>query len=101
MHFFIKILDDQSEERKTLLRNYYSTYKKAYPTDSGIDLIIPENYLIKGGATQMIHLGIACALDRKIPCGYFLCARSSISKTSTASPHAFLFVRTRRAERTD
>lgn len=79
MKLYIKIIENQSEESKQLLREYYNNYNKKYITDSGIDLVIPYNILCKWGETTSINLGISCQPDQLT--GYYLYPRSSLSST--------------------
>ncbi len=76
----IKITDET-------VRNYYEQYKNAHDTDSGIDLVIPQDTKIppfdeKNLFTE-IDCGIVCEFipnDGNVH-GYFINARSSIRKT--------------------
>jgi dUTP pyrophosphatase len=79
----LRIVIDQDAE----LLNYYTDKVKLhneqgpYP-NSGFDLICPEVY--ESDKTFMVNFKVKGAMydeDKKMPVGYFLFARSSISKT--------------------
>lgn len=78
MHLLIKIVDDDTD----ILQKYYSSYKKKFETDSGIDLITPQTYTINPHQTVQINLGICCQPVSEYPQGYYLYPRSSIAKTN-------------------
>jgi dUTP pyrophosphatase len=75
----IKVL---SKDPKVL--EYYKNYELT--NDSGIDLIIPENGIVKLGETFTIDHLIQCSMtnvnDNSISSAYWLVPRSSISKTN-------------------
>ena len=57
----------------------YQKHGHFHDGDSGLDVFITKNQIIKSGETVILRLGIACEnLDKK---SYLLMARSSISKT--------------------
>ena len=82
------VIDSQTDtELNTELVNYYTDKVKLhneqgpYP-NSGFDLICPEIY--ESDKTFMVNFKVKGAMydeDKKMPVGYFLFARSSISKT--------------------
>ena len=94
MNFHLNIVISESSNKDYLL-NYYKQTKfitskqNIYCQDdesSGLDLIIPNDIIIKKKSTQKINLEISCEpifklLDKEIKVGYDLRARSSISKT--------------------
>jgi dUTP pyrophosphatase len=80
MHLLIKIVEDDTNTN--VLQNYYSSYKKKFETDSGIDLITPQTYTINPHQTVQINLGICCQPVSESPQGYYLYPRSSIAKTT-------------------
>ena len=78
----IKILAEDQD----LLKSYYSTdAPKGSLYSSGLDLICPEEITVSAKTLGFkIKLGVACQPDMSrevIPHGYYLYARSSISKT--------------------
>lgn len=83
MHLLIKICDDLSDQDKSFLHSYYSNYRRKYDTDSGLDLVIPNDVVIKPHQSQasQIHLGICCSPVTNRPHGYYLYPRSSLSRT--------------------
>jgi dUTPase len=67
------------------VRNYYINKSlQQYMTDSGIDLIFPEDIIIKPFESKYIPLGIKCKMfdndDKEI--SYIVVGRSSISNTN-------------------
>ena len=57
----------------------YQKHGQFHDGDSGLDVFITKDKIIKSGETVILGLGIACEnLDKK---SYLLMARSSISKT--------------------
>ena len=62
---------------------YQNNEKKNYKEDSGLDLFIIKNDIIKPGETKCIKLGIKTEMldENNKNTGYYLCPRSSISKT--------------------
>lgn len=87
MKLLIKICDQSeylSESTICKLKNYYSTYKKKYDTDSGIDLLTPDIIICPPHKTTTIHLGICCSqvhYTPSIPQGFYMYPRSSLSST--------------------
>jgi dUTP pyrophosphatase len=83
MHLLIKICDDQPENVKKFLYRYYSTYSRKYQTDSGLDLVVPNDHIISAHQSQStcIPLGICCAIVSDHPHGYYMYPRSSLAKT--------------------
>jgi len=81
MHLLIKIDENQPEEVKGILRQYYGNYKKKFPTDSGLDLVVPQHFYLKPKTMTLMNLGICCAPISDKPHGYYLYPRSSLSKT--------------------
>jgi len=79
-----KILNESGKYKIKILnekvREYYQDYKMSHPTDSGMDLALPEDVTIPAKELAFpLNFGIACASpDNR---GYFLIPRSSISKT--------------------
>lgn len=82
MHLLIKIDENQPEDIKVYLKDTYSSYTKKFPTDSGIDLVVPKEYIIGAHQTTQINLGVCCAVVSDHPHGYYLYPRSSLAKTS-------------------
>lgn len=83
MKLLIKICDYLSPQIQDFVRNYYTHYCPKYETDSGLDLIIPDNVTIpaKSGTSTPIKLGICCFPVTDQPHGYYLYPRSSLVKT--------------------
>jgi dUTP pyrophosphatase len=80
---YLKILN---EEHKQYLETYYnSDAPKGSLYSSGMDLVCPDDLVVPAKSLGFkIKLGIACQPDMSrevIPHGYYLYARSSISKT--------------------
>ena len=72
MDFKMKILNEKARE-------YYEKHGHFHDGDSGLDLYVLEDVLVKKNETVLIKLGIACeSLCNK---SYYLMPRSSISKT--------------------
>tara|TARA_B100001094_G_scaffold244740_1_gene241129 strand:- start:475 stop:912 length:438 start_codon:yes stop_codon:yes gene_type:complete len=72
MDFKMKIVNEKA-------RDYYENHGHFHKGDSGLDLYVLEDVLIKKNETVLIKLGIACeSLSNK---SYYLMPRSSISKT--------------------
>ena len=72
MHFKMKILNK-------IAKNYYENHGHFHKGDSGLDLYVLEDVLIKKNETVLIKLGVSFeSLDNK---SYYLMPRSSISKT--------------------
>ena len=72
MHFKMKTLNKLAD-------NYYKNHGHFHEGDSGLDLYVLEDILIKKNETVLIKLGISCeSLENK---SYYLMPRSSISKT--------------------
>ena len=61
------------------IKNLYEDHNHFHQGDAGLDLFIIADQKINAGATERIHLGIACENLELKP--YLLMARSSISKT--------------------
>lgn len=63
--------------------HFYKNHKVAYEDDSGLDLFIVQDQLIKAKTTAAVPLGFCCAAfnDKGRNIGFFLMPRSSISKT--------------------
>lgn len=76
MKLFLKPTSDE-------LFNVYKGHTHYNPGDSGIDLFIPEDIIIKGGETVIIDLGVKCEAinDNGNGCSYYLYPRSSICRT--------------------
>jgi len=81
MNLQICLQSDLTINEKTLLQQYYSNYKKKFKTDSGLDLIIPRDYIIQPHQTMDIHLGIRCHPIDDDAHGFYLYPRSSLHKT--------------------
>jgi dUTP pyrophosphatase len=87
MKLLIKICEPNahlSEATISRLKKYYSTYKKKYDTDSGIDLLTPDVIICPPHMTTTIHLGICCSqvhYTPSIPQGFYMYPRSSLSGT--------------------
>lgn len=75
-YLHIKILNEA-------VRDYYTNYKKTHETDSGIDTVVPKEYVIPARSWgNKIELGIACEPHFLLAHqGYEIRARSSLSKT--------------------
>ena len=72
MHFKMKTINKSAD-------NYYKNHGHFHEGDSGLDLYVLEDILIKKNETVLIKLGISCeSLENK---SYYLMPRSSISKT--------------------
>ena len=72
MHFKMKTINKLAD-------NYYKNHGHFHEGDSGLDLYVLEDILIKKNETVLIKLGISCeSLENK---SYYLIPRSSISKT--------------------
>lgn len=82
MRLLVKIYDNQPENSREFLRQYYANYHKKFETDSGLDLVFPCDYTIPPHKMTPIHLGICCAPVSTQPQGYYLYPRSSLAKTS-------------------
>jgi dUTP pyrophosphatase len=80
MKLLIKINDTNAPHTEYLI-TYYSKYQRKFETDSGIDLVIPDDVVCPPHQTTEIHLGICCAPVTDKPCGYYLYPRSSLSNT--------------------
>ena len=68
------------------VRTFYQNHKAGKPGDSGVDLFVPEDTIVKGNALgQKINLKIKCELvsttDTKSKHSYLLIPRSSLIKT--------------------
>ena len=72
------------------IKNYYQNYSNTHPNDSGVDLVVPDNYEIKLCDQKTINFKIKCNMKKVInqqnnvflkDVGYALHPRSSISKT--------------------
>ena len=61
------------------IKTLYEDHNHFHQGDAGLDLYIIADQKISPGATERIHLGIACETKESKP--YMLMARSSISKT--------------------
>ena len=61
------------------IKKLYEDHNYFHQGDAGLDLFIIADQKISPGATERIHLGIACETIESKP--YLLMARSSISKT--------------------
>tara|TARA_Y100000816_G_scaffold262303_1_gene219886 strand:- start:469 stop:906 length:438 start_codon:yes stop_codon:yes gene_type:complete len=72
MKLKIKPLDEE-------IKIMYKDHGHFHDGDSGLDLFIIENQLVKAGETKLINLGICC--ESTNGCSYFLMPRSSISLT--------------------
>ena len=72
MKLKIKPLDEE-------IKIMYKDHGHFHDGDSGLDLFIVENQLVKAGETKLINLGICC--ESTNGCSYFLMPRSSISLT--------------------
>ncbi len=66
-----------------LAESFYKNHSTYHKGDSGLDLYILEDLVIKPGETKLVDLGIQCEMlnkdDKNI--SYYLYPRSSISKT--------------------
>ena len=72
MNLKIKPLNERAKEM-------YQNHGKFNEGDSGLDLFIVHDEIVKPKETKLIHLGICCEnIDNN---SYFLMTRSSISKT--------------------
>lgn len=81
MKLLIKLCG-KSKQAIDNLTSYYSTYKKKYDTDSGIDLIVPERIICPTHETTSIHLGVCCEQEStSTPSGFYMYPRSSLSNT--------------------
>lgn len=80
MKFLIKIHDINAPSAEYLI-TYYTKYQHKFETDSGIDLVVPDDIICPPHKTTAIHLGICCAPVTDKPCGYYLYPRSSLSNT--------------------
>ena len=72
MKLKIKPLNDEIKEM-------YKEHGHFHDGDSGLDLFIKENQIVKAKETKLIKLGISC--ESTNGCSYFLMPRSSISLT--------------------
>ena len=72
MKLKIKPLNDE-------IKDMYKEHGHFHDGDSGLDLFIKENQLVKARETKLINLGISS--ESTNGCSYFLMPRSSISKT--------------------
>ena len=64
------------------IKDYYKNYTTTYKNDSGVDLLIPSDYLISN-SYRIDHM-ISCKMVRNIDnmnVSFYLYPRSSISKT--------------------
>lgn len=59
--------------------SFYSDHKHFHPGDAGLDLFAPEEVIVGGRETGVIHLQLACEMEGGRP--YLLMPRSSIAKT--------------------
>ena len=66
-----------------LVKNIYKEHKHYNPGDSGIDLFMPSDLIIKAGDTIIVDLEIKCEAftDQDVACSYLLYPRSSICRT--------------------
>jgi len=80
MLLLLKIAD-VSEPVSEYLFSYYSSYKKKFESDCGIDLVIPKEYICYPHETTTIPLGVCCAPFTYKPTGYYLYPRSSLANT--------------------
>ncbi len=66
-------------------KNLYSNHTSYHEGDSGLDLFIPKQIMVPGGATgYKIDLEIACSMhesEQSKDISYYMYPRSSISKT--------------------
>jgi len=71
-----------SEDRKLI--EYYENYSLNYEGDSGIDLMIPNDYVFRSFDTHLIDLNISCEMldENGRNVSYYLYPRSSIYKTN-------------------
>jgi dUTP pyrophosphatase len=66
----------------------FYTARANHATDSGVDLYCPADVTIEPGQVQFVDMGVRCKMvktdvfGRAMNIGYYLYARSSISKTS-------------------
>ena len=75
MYLHIKLLDES-------VREFYTNHETYHEGDSGLDLFIPEDTLIKAHSCSIINLKIACqGFKDKKPTSFYLYPRSSIVKT--------------------
>ena len=75
MHLLIKLYNSK-------LRDLYEHHETYHEGDSGLDLFIPEDTLIKARSCKIINLQIACeGINNKKPTSFYLYPRSSIVKT--------------------
>jgi dUTP pyrophosphatase len=81
MRLLLKIDDKQTSAATDVLKQYYSSYKKKFETDSGLDLVTPSDCVIEGHQTVQINLGVCCAPVSERPHGYYVYPRSSLAKT--------------------
>ena len=79
MKIKIKFLHQDDTGITLVLNDFYTKKSYNFKEDSGIDLVFPENIIVKSGETKLIGLGIAC--EPEFHSGYYIYARSSISKT--------------------
>jgi len=61
------------------MKDVYRSYKPKYDSDSGFDLCCPEDVVIFPGEVGTLDFKVQCSPNFKH--GYYLYARSSISKT--------------------
>ena len=65
------------------LKNVYKEHRHYNAGDSGIDLFMPNNVVVKPGETLIVDLGVKCEAfnDAGVACSYLLYPRSSICRT--------------------
>lgn len=87
---FIHVCDNNQE-----LYNMYNTKIEHHNSqlltnthpDSGFDVFVPKQTIMKHTSVNKVPMGIKCAMvkhksSQDVPCGYYLYPRSSISKTN-------------------
>jgi len=75
MHLFIKLLENS-------LRELYDNHETYHEGDSGLDLFVPEDIVMKSKSCTVINLQISCeGFKDKKPTSFYLYPRSSIIKT--------------------
>lgn len=76
-------------------KQYYCNYKKKYETDSGLDLVTPQEITVKPSNKKAPFTEIDLEICTQLkpadgePSGYMLCPRSSFSKTGLVLSNSF------------